>query len=103
MEKGVKLGEYEDRLVTRMGAWFPGERVVFRGLDLHRDFADADWMELYVYSFTGRRYPRPQLEMLHTLWVISSVHGICEHGMGHRRRRWYRFGEAEDPRGLHYR
>ncbi len=72
MEKGVKLGEYEDRLVTRMGAWFPGERVVFRGLDLHRDFADADWMELYVYSFTGHRYPRIQLEMLHTLWVFTS-------------------------------
>ncbi|MEE8429545.1 MAG: citryl-CoA lyase [Gammaproteobacteria bacterium] len=72
MGKGVKLSEYEDKLVTRMGAWFPGERVVFRGLDLHQDFADAEWMDLYVYSFTGRRYTKPQLEMLHTLWVFTS-------------------------------
>lgn len=72
MGKDVKLGEYEDRLVTRMGAWFPGERVVFRGLDLHQDFAKADWLALYVYGITGRSLTAAQLKMLHALWVYTS-------------------------------
>jgi len=72
MGKGVKLSEYEDRLVTRMGAWFPGERVIFRGLDLHRNFADADWMELYVYGITGRRFAGAELKLLHAVWVYTS-------------------------------
>src|SRR3990172_5912152 len=72
MKKAVPLSEYEDRLVTRMGGWVPGKRVVFRGLDLHRDFADADWMDLYVYGFSGRRLTRPQLKMLESLWIYTS-------------------------------
>ncbi|HQU15584.1 MAG: citrate synthase family protein [Gammaproteobacteria bacterium] len=67
-----ELLENEDHLVTRMGAWFPGERTVFRGKDLHRDFGDADWMALYVYAITGRRFSGVQLELMNTMWVFTS-------------------------------
>jgi len=72
MEGCISLADYEDRLITRMGAWFPGERVIFRGKDLHKEFADADWMELYVYGITGRGLSAIQLKMLHSLWVYTS-------------------------------
>lgn len=55
-----------------MGKWFPGERTVFRGLDLHRDFARREWMELYVYSITGRKFTPNQIELLNSMWVYTS-------------------------------
>lgn len=67
-----ELLENEDRFVTRMGAWFPGERTVFRGKDLHRDLAGKDWMWLYVYGITGRDYGEAQIALLHAIWVYTS-------------------------------
>lgn len=55
-----------------MGAFFLGERAVYRGKDLHSEFADVDWMDLYVYGFTGRHLPAAQLQLLHTMWVYTS-------------------------------
>ncbi len=66
------LLENEDRLVTNMGGMFPGERVVMRGQDLHVDLADMDWMALYLYSITGRRFSAIQLKALNGLWKITS-------------------------------
>lgn len=57
---------------TRMGAFFPGERVVFRGHDLHRELNDLDWIELYAFGITGRRFSPPQVRLLHALWVYTS-------------------------------
>lgn len=67
-----KLLEHEDRWVTRMGKWFSGERVVYRGQDLHVDLADMDWMELYLYGITGRRFDGKQLRMLNAIWTNTS-------------------------------
>lgn len=67
-----ELLENEDRLVTRMGAWFPGERTVFRGKDLHHDFGTAEWMALYLFSVTGRQFNSAQLELMNTMWVFTS-------------------------------
>ncbi len=67
-----KLLECEDRWVTRMGKWFPGERVVYRGQDLHVDLADMDWMALYLYGITGRRFDEKQLKMLNAIWTNTS-------------------------------
>lgn len=62
----------EDRWVTTMGAWFPGERVVFRGQDLHVDLADMDWMALYLFGITGRRHSEAQLRVLNAIWTSTS-------------------------------
>lgn len=72
--KGPRLLlQTEGRLTTRMGAAFPGEgRVVFRGKDLHADLADLDWMELYLYSITGRRFNETQIKVLNGLWKTTS-------------------------------
>lgn len=55
-----------------MGAWFPGERVVFRGKDLHRDLRDMTWMELYLYGITAKEYSKNQLKVLNALWTFTS-------------------------------
>jgi len=62
----------EDHHVTGMGAWFPGERVVFRGCDLHDELGRLDWLELYGFAITGRHLPRRHLKMINALWVQTS-------------------------------
>lgn len=57
---------------TRMGQAFVGTRAVFRGHDLHAELKDMDWLELYVFGITGRRFTTAQLRMLHALWVYTS-------------------------------
>jgi citrate synthase len=66
------LLENTDRLRTRMGACFPGSRAVFRGHDLHAELKDMDWLELYLFGITGRRFTREQLRLLHAIWVYTS-------------------------------
>lgn len=66
------LFEAENNLVTDMGAWFPGERVVFRGKDLHHDLADLSWMELYLFGITGRRIEKSICEVLESMWAMTS-------------------------------
>lgn len=71
--KGPQLLEQQvGRLKTRMGAIFPGERVVFRGHDLHAELKDMDWLELYLFGITGRRYTPQQMKVLHALWTYTS-------------------------------
>jgi len=59
-------------LRTRMGTFFPGRGAVFRGHDLHADLKDMDWIELYVFGITGRRFSAQQLRLMHALWVYTS-------------------------------
>lgn len=66
------LQQHTDRLKSRMGACFPGERAVFRGHDLHAELKDMDWIELYVFGITGRRFSPDQLRLLHAIWVNTS-------------------------------
>lgn len=57
---------------TRVGACWPGSRAVFRGADLHTELADLDWMELYVFGITGRRFSPNEVRLLHAIWVLTS-------------------------------
>ena len=66
------LEQHVGRLVTSAGAFFPGKRVVFRGHDLHASLKDMDWLELYLFGITGRRYTPPQMKVLHALWSYTS-------------------------------
>jgi citrate synthase len=59
-------------LRTRMGAFWPGQRAVFRGHDLHREYRNADWLALFVFGITGRHFSEAQLKLLHGIWVITS-------------------------------
>lgn len=66
------LEQQVGKLATKMGAVFPGERVVFRGQDLFTSLRDLDWLELYTFSITGRRYTPQQMRVLHVLWTHNS-------------------------------
>jgi len=59
-------------LRTKVGACWPGTRAVFRGHDLHQDLRNSDWMELYIFGITGRRFTPQQVKLLHGIWVITS-------------------------------
>lgn len=67
-----ELLKHVGTLKTRMGAAFVGERAVFRGHDLHADLHDMDWVELYTFGITGRRFTPNELELLHAIWVYTS-------------------------------
>ena len=67
-----QLLENEDRWVTRMGAWFPGERVVFRGKDLFHELKDMSWMGLLLYGITGRVHDDKQLRLFEGIWTLCT-------------------------------
>lgn len=71
-DDGHPLQPYVDRLETAMGAWFPGERVVFRGCDLHRDLGRAGWTEVFFFGITGRRLAPREIALLEALMVHTS-------------------------------
>lgn len=66
------LAAHAGVLRTKVGACWPGTRAVFRGHDLHQDLRDADWLELYLFGITGRRYTPAQTKLLHGIWVLTS-------------------------------
>ena len=66
------LEQHVGKLVTSAGAFFPGERAVFRGHDLHASLKDMDWLELYLFGITGRRFTPPQMKVFHALWSYTS-------------------------------
>ncbi|HEX5125424.1 MAG TPA: hypothetical protein VFW00_01670 [Rhodocyclaceae bacterium] len=66
------LDPYNGALPTRAGAVFPGQRAVFRGCDLHRDLAEAEWLDIYLFSVAGRRYTSAQLRLLGAIWSYTS-------------------------------
>lgn len=66
------LEDFEGPLATRSGQAFPGQRAVFGGHDLHSTFADAEWIDLYLFGICGKRLSRAQLNVLQRLWVYTS-------------------------------
>lgn len=66
------LEQHVGRLVTSAGAFFPGERAVFRGHDLHASLNDLDFLELYLFGITGRRYSPKQMKVLHAMCTFTS-------------------------------
>ena len=39
---------------------------------LHADLKDMSWMELYLFSITGRRFTAAQLKVLNAIWTYTS-------------------------------
>src|SRR5699024_10228932 len=55
-----------------MGAWFPGERVVFRGKELLYELNDLSWMELLFYGITGRIFNKKQMRLFEGIWTLCT-------------------------------
>lgn len=66
------LQENAGVLKSRMGTFYPGSHVIFRGHDLHEELKDMDWVELYVFGITGRRFSAAQLRLMHSIWTYTS-------------------------------
>lgn len=67
------LKAHVGRLVTSVGAAFPGERAVFRGHDLHHDLMKSlGWFGLCVFGITGRQFSPGQLRVLEHNFVVTS-------------------------------
>lgn len=66
------LSKKAGRLNTRMGGFFPGSHVIFRGHDLHAELKDMGWLELYVFGICGRRFTAQQLRLMNALWTYTS-------------------------------
>lgn len=60
------------RLKSRMGGFVPGSHVIFRGCDLHAELKDLDWVGLYVFGITGRRFPPAELRLMNAIWSYTS-------------------------------
>lgn len=71
MKNNEPLLQAENRWVTALGAFFPGERVVYRGKDLFKDLKNKSWMGLYTYGLTGRDFSDEQLILFEKLWMLS--------------------------------
>ncbi|MDT4330135.1 citryl-CoA lyase [Methylomonas sp. MED-D] len=71
--RGAKLlDRHVGVLKSRMGKFYPGSHVVFRGRDLLSELKDMDWLELYVFGITGRHFDPAQLKLLHAIWIYTS-------------------------------
>ncbi|NIX36082.1 MAG: hypothetical protein GWN10_18040, partial [Nitrospinaceae bacterium] len=57
------LLERENNWETDLGAWYPGETVIMRGLDLFQDLGHIGWIEMWFYSITGRFFTPKQIEL----------------------------------------
>lgn len=66
------LAAYEGVLRTAVGACWPGSHALFRGLNLHTELQDSDWLGLYVFGLTGRHFSPAEIRMLHGIWVLTS-------------------------------
>ncbi len=60
------------RVKSRVGGCFIGSHVVIRGKDLHATFADARWMDLYLFGITGRRFCEARLRLFDAIWTYTS-------------------------------
>lgn len=59
-------------LKTRIGACFPGSHAIFREHDLHGELRAMDWIELYLFGITGRRFSKEQVALINAIWVYTS-------------------------------
>ncbi len=72
MTKPHFLEQYEGPMKTS-GACFPGDRVVFHGLDLHKsELMTLDWIGLHVFGITGRLPTPAQQKILNYIWTVTS-------------------------------
>lgn len=60
------------KLKSRVGGVVPGSHATIRGVDLHAAFKDAEWMDIYMFGITGRRFSPAELALLQSIWTYTS-------------------------------
>ncbi len=72
MKGNENLIKAENSWITDLGAFFPGERVVYRGKDIFKDFKDGSWIRLVALGVTGRDFKQNEIKMLERILILSS-------------------------------
>ncbi len=72
MKNKSPLINFEDNWQTTLGAFFPGERVVIHGKDLFHEFKNKSWMNLLLYTITGREFSKNQAKLFENIWTICT-------------------------------
>ncbi|MES2207402.1 MAG: citryl-CoA lyase [Pseudomonadota bacterium] len=67
-----ELAKHPGILKSRVGAFYAGSHVIFRGCRLHTELNNMDWMELYLFGITGRHFSQEQIKLFHAIWVYTS-------------------------------
>jgi len=67
-----RLRFFQNTWPTDKGAWFPGEKVLYREKSLFEDFNDKSWMTLLMYGIKGREPTANQAKMLEVIWTICT-------------------------------
>ena len=62
----------ENNWETKMGASFPGGKVVLRGNDLFELTKNMSWMQLLLFGITGRNFSQTQGKLFEGIWKIST-------------------------------
>lgn len=65
------LKKAEDNWHTDMGAWFSGERVVFRGKDLFTELGELSWFKYFMYGITGKIFSDQQISLIEKIWTLT--------------------------------
>lgn len=66
------LDAFQGPIRSRVGVARGGEYAVFRGQDIHRDLADINWVEMYVFGVTGRRWCEADIRIINALMIFTS-------------------------------
>lgn len=67
-----RLRYFQENWPTNKGAWFPGEKVLYREKSLFEDFNDKSWMTLLLYGINGVMPSENHSKMVGTVWSISA-------------------------------
>lgn len=67
-----ELQQFQQAWQTHMGAWFKGERVVFRGKDLFTDMHNLPWIGVLLYGITGCIPSPTQIKLFEGIWRICT-------------------------------
>ncbi len=66
------LKYFQSNWPTNKGAWFPGEKVLYREKSLFDDFTDKSWMTLFLYGITGKMPTEAQARAVEYFWTIGT-------------------------------
>lgn len=68
----VYLSQCENNWETDVGAWFPGEAVIYRGKDLFSEVSDLGWLGMLLYGITGRVFSETQVQLIEKIMIMAS-------------------------------
>ena len=67
-----RLRYFQDNWPTNKGAWYPGERVLYREKSLFDDFHDKPWVALLIYGVRSAMPDDREARLVEHVWKICT-------------------------------